>query len=146
MYAVYSDPVGARFVDDGLPIQRNEVGLWIAKTQENYRQYGYGMFAIMERDSGEVIGFIGLVHPGGQLETEVKYSLLRRVWGQGLGTEAVSAVVAYGRREHALREIIATVDPEHLASQCVLTKCGFNFREDRFNDDGTVTRVFAIAD
>lgn len=141
MYAVYRDPVGARFVDDGLPIERDEVGPWIVKTQENYERYGYGMSAIVEAESGTVLGFIGLVHPGGQTEPEVKYSLRRESWGQGFASEAVAAMVAYGQCEHGLREIIATVDLEHLASQRVLTKAGFSPREDRPNEDGSVTRV-----
>ena len=143
MYAVYSDPVAARFVDDGQPIGRDEVGPWINKTQENYVRYGYGMSAIAERNSGDVIGFIGLVHPGGQSEPGIKYSVQRLYWGQGIASEAVAAMVAYGQREHGLSEIIATVDPEHLASQRVLTKCGFSFREDRPNEDGSITRVLA---
>ncbi|MDB4474056.1 GNAT family N-acetyltransferase [Opitutaceae bacterium] len=144
MFAVYSDPVGARFVDDGLPIERDEVGPWIVKTRENYRSYGYGMSVIMERASDAAVGFIGLVHPGGQVEPEVKYSLRRESWGHGFASEALTGMVAYGQREHGLREIIATVDPAHLASQHVLTKCGFSLREDRSNDDGSITHVFVL--
>lgn len=141
MYAVYSDPVAARFVDDGLPIERELVGPWIAKTQHNYATYGYGMSAIEERETGAMIGFIGLVHPGGQPETEVKYALLRAFWGQGIATEAVRGMVAYARDDLGLTDLIATVDPAHLASQRVLFKAGFVVREDRHNEDGSVTRL-----
>lgn len=141
MYAVYSDPVAARFVDDGLPIKREEVGAWIAKTQDNYVHFGYGMMAIEWRETGEDIGFIGLVHPGGQPEAELKYALLRSWWGQGIATEAALGAMDYGRDALGLKELIATVDPEHLASQRVLAKAGFALREDRPNEDGSVTRV-----
>ncbi len=143
MYAVYSDPVAAKFVDDGLPIARELVGPWIAKTQENYACYGYGLSAIEWRDAGEVMGLVGLVHPGGQLEAELKYSLLQSFWGQGVATEVAHGMVAYARDELGLSELIATVNPEHLASQRVLAKAGFALREDRPNDDGSVTRVMA---
>ena len=143
MYAVYSDPVAAKFVDDGLPIERELVGPWIAKTQQNYATYGYGMSAIEWRDTGAVIGFVGLVHPGGQRETELKYALLQSFWGQGVATEVVHGMVAYARDELGLTDLIATVDPAHLASQRVLAKAGFVVREDRRNEDGSVTRVMA---
>lgn len=141
MFAVYSDSEGAKYVDDGEPILREEVGPWIAKTQQNYRDYGYGMMTMEYRETGEVVGFIGLVHPGGQVEVELKYSLGRAWWGQGLASEAVVGAVDYGRQQQGLREIIATVDPEHLASQRVLTKAGFEFTEDREEEDGSITRV-----
>lgn len=143
MYAVYSDPVAAKFVDDGLPIARELIGPWIAKTQQNYATYGYGMSAIEWRDTGEVIGFVGLVHPGGQRETELKYALLQSFWGQGVATEVVHGMVAYARDELSLTDLIATVDPEHRASQRVLAKAGFVVREDRRSEDGSVTRVMA---
>lgn len=141
MFYVYSDPIAARWVDDGLPIGREEVAPWIAKTQENYRHYGYGMSAITERNSGDVIGFIGLVHPGGQVEPEIKYSLFRLYWGRGIASEAVRGMIEYGKREHRLEEIIATLSPENGASQRVLQKAGLSFREDRIEEDGSTTRV-----
>ncbi len=140
MFAVYSDPVGARFVGDGQPIERNEVLPWIEKTQTNYAIHGYGMMAIEWRQTGEVIGFIGLVHPGGQPETEVKYSIARDWWGRGIASEAVQGVVAYAHADHGLNHLIATVDPDHLASQRVLAKAGFSLDRDQPNDDGSVTR------
>ena len=143
MYSVYGDPVAARWVDDGEPIAREDCARWIEVTQRNYTKYGYGMSAVEWRKTGAVIGFVGLVHPGGQKEAEVKYSFLREFWGQGIGTETVQGMVTYGQREHGLREIIATLNPANRASQRVLEKAGLSFREDRENDDGSITRVMA---
>ncbi len=195
LYAVYSDPVGMRFVGDGLPITHAECEEWYRITQANYATRGYGMFALVERDLadcgkshspterrpplrlgprkprrihrftyvsgdqpgadadalrakhfrhsllGQVVGFGGLVHPGGQPEAEIKYAFLRSHWGQGLASEAVPALLAYGASQHGLRRIIATVDPEHLASQRVLTKAGMSLVEHRKESD-SITLVY----
>ena len=143
MYSVYGDPIAARWIDDGEPIAREDCARWIEVTLRNYAKYGYGMSAVEWRETGAVIGFVGLVHPGGQKEAEVKYSFLREFWGRGIGTETVQGMVAYGQREHGLREIIATLNPANGASQRVLEKSGLSFREDRKNDDGSTTRVMA---
>ncbi len=124
LYQVYSDPVAARYVDDGQPITQEDCARWFEVTERNYATRGYGMFAFEERSSGQVIGFGGLVHPGGQPEAEVKYSFLQSHWGQGLASEAVPSLLAYGAEEHGLARIIATVAPGNLASQRVLIKSG----------------------
>lgn len=142
LLAVYSDPQAMRWVGDGQPISRGECEEWFKVTESNYAKRGYGMFALVERDSGTVVGFAGLVHPGGQSEPEIKYAFLRTHWGIGLATEAVGELLAYGAAAHGLRRIIATVAPENLASQRVLTKCGMALARHRTNDDGSTTLVF----
>jgi ribosomal-protein-alanine N-acetyltransferase len=112
-------------------------------TERNYATRGYGMTALVLKESGEVVGFCGLVHPGGQPECEIKYALRRAFWGQGLATEAVRAMLAYGARTHGLSRVIATIYPENTASARVLAKAGMQEVETRQNDDGTFTKVFA---
>lgn len=142
MMSVYGDADAMRWVDDGQPIEAEETKAWIDITLENYRKRGYGMFALVDRATQTVFGFCGLIHPGGQEEAEVKYALLRSHWGKGLATEAVRGLVAYGKREHGLSHIIATVAPDNLASERVLTKAGFAKTDLLDNDDGTQTQLF----
>lgn len=108
-----------------------------------HRLRGYGMSTLVERASGEVVGFCGLVHPGGQPEAEIKYALKRRYWGLGLATEAVRAMLDYGASARGLRRIIATTGPENVASQKMLVKAGMTRENLRRNDDGSFTQMFA---
>ena len=101
------------------------------------------MSTLVERASGEVVGFCGLVHPGGQPEAEIKYALKRRYWGLGLATEAVRAMLDYGASARGLRRIIATTGPENVASQKMLVKAGMTRENLRRNDDGSFTQMFA---
>ena len=139
---VYGDAEAMRWVGDGNPISQAECEAWLTVTENNYRKRGYGMFAIEDRASGQVIGFCGLVHPGDQQDAEVKYAFLRAYWGRGLATETVRALLLYGATHHALTRVIATVAPENKASQRVLLKAGMVKTELRHNEDDPYTHVF----
>src|SRR5579871_739561 len=126
MLAVYGDAEAMRWVGDGQPLDRAQCEQWVTVTHRNYATRGYGMYALVERQSGAVIGFCGLVHPGGQPEAEIKYALRREFWGQGFATEAAAALLRHGATVHGIDSIIATVAPPHRASQRVLIKAGMH--------------------
>jgi ribosomal-protein-alanine N-acetyltransferase len=143
MHAVYGDAEAMRWVGDGEPLDRAGCNEWVEVTLRNYERRGYGMFAIVDRYSEDVIGFCGLVHPGGQAEAEIKYALRRDAWGRGIATEAVEALLQHGARTHGLRRVIATVAPDNAASQRVLLKAGMAKGALRRNDDGSFTQLFS---
>lgn len=141
LLAVYGDRNAMRWVGDGEPLDRGACERWVAVTLANYETYGYGMSALVDRESGEVIGFCGIVHPGGQTEPEIKYALKSAHWGKGLATEAVRGMLDYGAKACQLAEIIATVAPGNAASLRVLEKAGMRPGADRREEDGSVTRM-----
>jgi RimJ/RimL family protein N-acetyltransferase len=140
---VYGDRDAMRWVGDGEPLTREDCERWLGVTARNYAQRGYGMFALEDRASGRVVGFVGLVHPGGQAQAEVKYALAREHWGRGLATEAVRALLDRARVRFGVAEVVATVAPDNRASQRVLAKAGMRLREVRANDDGSRTLLYA---
>lgn len=142
MLIVYGDIDAMTWVDDGDPLSLEDALRWIDITQLNYDRYGYGMTAILDKDTEAIIGFCGLVHPNGQKEVEIKYALKREFWGKGIATEAVCAMRDYGRRVHGIEHIIATTAPENKASHAVLEKSGFHRGALIENEDGSSTQVF----
>ncbi len=96
--------------------------MWLDVTAKNYSTRDYGMFALVDRNSGGVAGFIGLVHPREQTLPEVKYAFSKLYWGHGFATEVVRALVDHASLRHNLTMIVATVAPENIASQRVLEK------------------------
>ncbi len=93
------------------------------------------MFTLEAQTSGQIAGFCGLVHPGNQPQAEIKYALRRNLWGQGLASEFVPALLNHGAQVHGLELIIATVYPQNLASRRVLEKAGMLLVRE-FDDDG----------
>lgn len=136
LYAVYSDADAMRWVDDGQPIAWDDCVRWVDVTLRNYETRGYGMFALALKTSGKVIGFGGIVHPRGQDEPEIKYALVRDYWGKGLATEAVCGMLTYGQQSHGLTRFIATLSPEHKASERVLQKAGMTHLKTEQDEEG----------
>jgi [ribosomal protein S5]-alanine N-acetyltransferase len=143
MHAVYGDADVVRWVGDGQPLDHAQCEHWVEVTHRNYAARGYGMFALLERESRRVIGFCGLVHPGGQVEAEIKYALRRELWGFGFATEAVAALLSYGSLVLGIHHVIATTAPENTASHRVLLKAGMHRGELKGNDDGSFTQLFS---
>ena len=56
---------------------------------------------------------------------EVGYILHPDLWGQGLGTEALTAVIAHVFTTRAVEAITADVDPRNVGSLRLLAKLGF---------------------
>ena len=144
LLAVYGNARAMRHVGDGQPLDLAACQGWLAIIFQKYQKWGYGMSALVRKADGRVVGFCGLVHPNDQPEAEVKYALREDCWGQGLATEAVKAMLAYGQRAFGLGEIIATVAPEHLASQHVLAKAGMQRGPLRPNPDGSFTQLYTL--
>jgi [ribosomal protein S5]-alanine N-acetyltransferase len=143
MHKVYGDAEAMRWVGDGKPLDLAQCEHWVEVTHRNYAARGYGMFALVSRESGSIIGFCGLVHPGGQAEAEIKYALGREFWGQGFASEAAAAMLAAGHSRFGLDSVIATTAPENIASHRVLLKAGMQRGPVRLNDDGSETQLFA---
>ena len=143
MFAVYGDAGAMRWVGDGNPLERERCVRWIDVTHRNYERYGYGMTALLDRATHDVAGFIGLVHPNGQREAEIKYALRRDYWGRGLASEAATGMLGYAAAVLGLDHVIATAAPEHVISHRVLSKAGLQRDGVRRNADGSQTQIFA---
>ena len=83
-------------------------------------------WAITLKDNPRLIGIIG--HYRIKLEhhrAEIGYMILPEFNGNGIGTEAVKAVVNYGFKTLKLHSVEAIIDPDNVASAKVLEKNGF---------------------
>lgn len=142
---VYGDADAMRWVGGGTVLSEADADRWFEVTARNYARRGYGMYALEDGATGQIVGFAGLVHPGDQPEAEVKYALARAWWGRGLATEVVRHLLDVAQSRYGLVDVIATVAPENAASQRVLAKAGLTRRADRIDDDGSRTVVFGCA-
>lgn len=85
-----------------------------------------GLLTVQRKDTGEVIGYCGLLFHGHLPtdEAELAFELLRAVHNRGYATEAARAVVAWAEGA-GYRRLWAGVWDWNLASRCVLEKLGF---------------------
>ncbi|MBE3025590.1 GNAT family N-acetyltransferase [Janthinobacterium sp. GW458P] len=82
--------------------------------------------AVVLREGGQLVGTIGLNAISPQHRTaEIAYELSPAVWGQGVATTIVDAVVDWGFRRLDLLRIQATVLESNERSLRVLERCAF---------------------
>jgi ribosomal-protein-alanine N-acetyltransferase len=162
---MYRDPDVRRYFPEGtlsLEETRDEVA-WVIDVY--YARFGFGLWATVLRDTGELIGRCGLLpwtavpepggglriqhvaeHPpepeGSRLEVELAYLLARPHWGRGLATEAANAIVAYAFERLRLKRLICLFDPENAASRRVAEKAGMTF-ERMVTIDGEASPLYA---
>jgi [ribosomal protein S5]-alanine N-acetyltransferase len=97
---------------------------------ESYQNFvaerGYGMLAILDRQSGAYLGEVGLfVTPMGPLA--LRYALARDAWGRGYATEASIPVIDDAFDALGLHRLFAGVVEANTASIRVVDKLGFAF-------------------
>ncbi len=129
-YRLAKDPGILRFTHDpgtGLTGLDHALEILRAYPMADYRKYGFGRWACVDRAAGEVIGFAGLKHRAELQEVDIGYRFLPEHWGRGLATEAGRASLDYGFTRLGLRRIIGLVDPANVASVRVLQKLGMTF-------------------
>ncbi|GEM_PF-205542 len=81
-------------------------------------------FALVEKASGQVVGWAGLMPLEGTPDVEVYYGLRRDAWGKGYATEAARRLVRWGFEELHLPRVVAVVDPANARSVAVLHRLG----------------------
>jgi RimJ/RimL family protein N-acetyltransferase len=116
-----------RYFPNQMPPSREKAELYITHHSAHWQLRGYGHWAVVTRQDGNVVGWSGLEYLPELDETEVAYLLSKKVWGQGVATEAARASVRFGFESTGLEKIIGLVHPENLGSVRVLEKCGLTF-------------------
>ena len=59
-------------------------------------------------------------------EGDLGYWVRKDHWGEGIASEAVTAILDFGFNTHKLNRIYATACPENIGSLRVLEKCGMS--------------------
>lgn len=122
MQAIYDDPAVMRHIDT----RGQDPAAWVDGYIRHQEAHGYAYWAVVERETGEVIGEAGLGPLDGLgPELELGYLLRRDRWGRGLATEAAVACLAAAFDGLGADEVVAVVDEGNEASVAVLRKAGF---------------------
>jgi RimJ/RimL family protein N-acetyltransferase len=92
--------------------------------EQEWRAYGYGLVAIIERATGRFLGRSGLKYWPQFDETEVGWVLRADVWGHGFATEAGRACVDWGFGSLEVPYLTAMIRPDNGRSIRVAERLG----------------------
>ena len=121
--AMHLDPEVCRFIGLRTPEQtRNGLIGWIAA----YRSPGFAKWAVVLRETGQLIGRCGVTHEEyeGISEPELGWTFARAHWRFGYATEAAAAVMKHWFEVLKFQRIISLIDPQNVASQRVAERIG----------------------
>jgi [ribosomal protein S5]-alanine N-acetyltransferase len=114
---------------------------------DQWQRFGFGYWVLRRRDSSTACGFCGVktMQFKGRRVLNLFVRLDPSAWGQGLASEAASAVVEWVKVHLPEHPIIARVRPENIASQRVAAHAGLVRVEhlDSAGEDG-LDWIFAL--
>jgi len=127
------------------PADAKDVREFIDRMRRAYRDDGCGLWLVVDRESGEPLGRVGLVRQqvNGADEFEIGYMIHRPFWRRGLATEAALAVRDYAFAERKLSRVVSLIRPENIASQGVARKLGMEI-VGSWDHAGLPHHVFAV--
>ena len=121
---VLSDPEAMQFYPQ--PFDRQMTQTWIERNIQRYAQHGFGLWALILKQTGKLIGDCGLVvqEVDGVEEIEIGYHIRRDLWGKGFATEAAQVCCDYGFSPLGFGKLISLINPANIASCRVAEKNG----------------------
>jgi ribosomal-protein-alanine N-acetyltransferase len=114
------------------PFTRQQMLGWLQRNLDHQDRYGYGLFSVILRETGELIGDCGLeqMEVGGVQVAELGYDFRSDYWNQGFATEAACAVRDYAFHILGLPQLISLIRVGNLASKRVAEKIGMTLAEE----------------
>jgi RimJ/RimL family protein N-acetyltransferase len=121
---VIGDPVAMRWY--AAPFDHEGVIAWIERNLARYENEGHGLWAMVLKSSGEMIGDCGCVtqEVEGEKAIEIAYHVRRDLWGNGYATEAARGCIEFAFKKLGAKRVISMIRPGNVSSRRVAEKNG----------------------
>lgn len=108
-----------------------EVGEWLDRQFSRYQEYGFGLWAVVLKKTGEMIGQCGLtMQPWKNDEVlEIGYLFQRQFWHNGFATEAAIACKKYAFEVLKADEVCSIIRDTNIPSQKVAERNGMTKKD-----------------
>jgi ribosomal-protein-alanine N-acetyltransferase len=124
-FQIYGDPLVCKYLAGTTDLRIEDSRTRLERYIALYEKVpGFGIWALAERATGEVIGAILLLRLEETDEYEVGYQFRHSSWGHGFATEAARAAVRYAFDTVGLNRVVGVAFAENGASLRVLEKIG----------------------
>lgn len=122
--AIAADAETMRGVGEPDGMNREDAWRHIAYLIGHWELRGFGLWAVEERESGQLVGRVGLLYPEGWPGLEVGWLIARSHWGRGYAPEAARASIAWARDELGAGHLISLIADDNERSARVAQKLG----------------------
>lgn len=145
LYSILSDPETMQYYPK--PYDEKGVRRWLDWSLDNYRRYGFGLWAAEDKETGEFVGDCGLTMQqiDGESLPEVGYHIRKERWRQGLATEAARAVRDWAFAHTDFPCLYSYMNAQNLPSRRTAAANGMKLVKEFYDDKwGHHTAVYAI--
>ncbi len=134
-YRIYSHPSITEYMEDLYPDIEQEKQYVREYIEKVYTFFGFGVWTVVEKRTGEVIGRAGLSYREGFEDPELGFIIGVPWQRQGYAGEVCRAVLSYASAALEFRKVQALVETENLPSLKLCGQLGFR-RHSRVNLGG----------
>ena len=119
---------------------------WIDRNIERYSKDGFGLWAVVLKETGEMIGDCGITMQNihGTMLPEVGYHIRADQQRKGYASEAAEGCIRWAFTNYDFPAVYSYMKYTNIPSQRTAMKNGMKFVEEYEDSDNTYTRVFAI--
>ena len=144
LYEILSDPETMRHYP--APYDAEGTRRWIIWNLDNYEKYGFGLWALVLKETGAFIGDCGLTiqNIDGELLPEIGYHINKKYWRQGYAKEAARAVRDWAFRNTGFDALYSYMKHDNVASWSTALANGMKKVKEVPDPKNTVSFAFAI--
>jgi len=129
-YGIYKEPEITRYTEDLYESKISERGYIREYVEKVYHYFEFGIWTVMLKETGEIIGRAGLNVREGYDMPELGYVIGRAWQGKGIATEVCRGVLKYAADEFGFEKVMTLIQVENKASLQVAKKLGFQVQEE----------------
>jgi len=123
---IAQDPEVMRYITGGAPWNEEQIRNFVDRQVQLYAERGFCRWRLLERATGELIGFCGAGFWRDGLDPEIGWWLARRHWGRGLATEAAQCALRDVFERIGLERVVSVAMVGNAASRRVMEKLGLH--------------------
>ena len=134
-YRLYEEPSITEYMEPLFEDRDEEIAYTKDYIEKVYGFYGYGMWTVLEKTSGEVIGRAGISWREGDELPELGFVIGVPWQRQGYAFEVCSAILGYAKEELLMERVQALVRPGNRSSLNLCEKLGFTYAGETMLDE-----------
>ena len=140
-YNIYKDPSITRYMENLYP-EIEEEKQYIRKYIEKvYSFYDFGIWTVVLKETGEVIGRAGFSYREGYAEPEIGYIIGAPWQRQGIAYEICTAILKYGEKTLGFETVQSLIESKHTISLALSNKLGFEGNQKIIMNDKEYIRL-----
>lgn len=142
--AIISDAETMKYYDK--PYDEKGVQRWLDWNFENYKTFGFGLWALVLKENGRMIGDCGItiqvIH--GAFRPEIGYHVHKDFHRRGYASEAAAAVRDYVFTRTPFETVYSYMNAENAASYSTARKIGMKQTDEYTDASGHAMKVYSI--